>query len=379
MASLDFSDILFVEGKKQTERRLAMYQVNKLDFSGQSIYVGLDVHKKSWTVSIFSEQCEHKTFTQPPKVDKLVHYLKRNFPGAIYHAVYEAGFSGFWACDQLREQGVNCIVTNPADVPTTNKERTGKRDSIDSRKLTRSLRNGDLKGIYVPARSKLEDRSLVRTRQSMVRKQTRCKNQIKSLLYFYGIDLPEEVVARSWSQKFFRWLDGLRMERASGDLALKAHLNELHHLRQTIASLNRAIILLSREPEYRHMVQLLRTVPGISTLAAMIFLTELCELARFASLDKLASYVGLIPDVEASGETEHIKNLTYRRNPQLRAVLIEAAWVAARKDPVLLLAFNKYCQRMKKTRAIVKIARKLLNRIRYVLKNQAEYVPAVVQ
>ena len=330
-------------------------------------------------MSIFSEQCEHKTFTQPPKTDKLVHYLKRNFPGAAYQAVYEAGFSGFWTHDQLREQGVHCIVANPADVPTTNKERTGKRDPSDSRKLARSLRNRELKAIYVPARSKLEDRSLVRTRQSMVRKQTRCKNQIKALLYFYGINLPEDVVDSHWSQKFLRCLENLRMERSSGDMALKVHLDELHHLKEIIASLNRSIILLSREAEYRAMVRLLRTVPGISTLTAMIFLTELCELARFASLDKLASYVGLIPDVESTGETEHIKNLTHRRNPQLRTLLIEAAWVAARKDPVLLLAFNEYCQRMKKTRAIIKIARKLLNRIRYVLKNQVEYVPGVVQ
>jgi len=356
-----------------------MEHVNKLDFSGQSIYVGLDVHKKSWTVSIFSEQCEHKTFTQPPKTDKLVHYLKRNFPGAAYQAVYEAGFSGFWTHDQLREQGVPCIVANPADVPTTNKERTGKRDPSDSRKLARSLRNRELKAIYVPARSKLEDRSLVRTRQNMVRKQTRCKNQIKALLYFYGINLPEDVVDSHWSQKFLRCLENLRMERSSGDMALKAHLDELHHLKEIIASLNRSIILLSRQAEYREMVRLLKTVPGISTLTAMIFLTELGELGRFASLDRLASYVGLIPDVESTGETEHIKNLTHRRNPQLRALLIEAAWVAARKDPVLLLAFNEYCQRMKKTRAIIKIARKLLNRIRYVLKNQVEYVPGVVQ
>jgi transposase len=274
---------------------------------------------------------------------------------------------------------VNCLVTNPADVPTTDKERTGKRDPSDSRKLARSLRSGDLKGIYVPTRPKLEDRSLVRTRQSMVKKQTRCKNQIKALLYFYGINLPEEVVESPWSQKFLRWLESLRLERVSGDTALKAHLNELHHLKQIIASLNRAIIQLSRQEEYRSTVRLLKTIPGISTLTAMILLTELCELARFASLDRLASYVGLIPDIKASGETEHIGHLTYRRNPQLRALLIEAAWVASRKDPVLLLAFNKYCQRMKKTRAIVKIARKLLNRIRYVLKNQMEYVTGVVQ
>lgn len=356
-----------------------MEHVNKLDFSGQSIYVGLDVHKKSWSVSIFSEQCEHKTFTQPPEADKLVHYLKRNFPGADYHAVYEAGFSGFWAHEQLREQGVNCIVTSPADVPTTNKERTVKRDPTDSRKLARNLRSGDLKGIYVPSRWMLEDRSLVRTRQSMVRKQTRCKNQIKSLLFFYGINLPEDLVHSSWSQKFLRWIENFRMTRTSGDAVLKVHLEELKHLKQIIASINRAIILLSRETAYRDSVRRLKTVPGVSTLTAMILLTELCELARFASLDKLATYVGLIPDTHSSGENERVGNLTKRRNPQLRAVLIEAAWTASRKDPVLLLAFNEYCKRMRRTRAIVKIARKLLNRIRYVLKNQTDYVPGVVR
>jgi transposase len=169
------------------------------------------------------------------------------------------------------------------------------------------------------------------------------------------------------------------MERASGDAVLKAYLEELKHLKKIIASINRAIILLSRETEYRDSVQRLKTVPGVSTLTAMILLTELCELARFASLDKLTTYVGLIPDIHSSGETEHVGHLTFRRNPQLRAILIEAAWTASRKDPVLLLAFNEYCQRMRKTRAIVKIARKLLNRIRYVLKNQVEYVPGVVQ
>lgn len=356
-----------------------MEHVNKLDFSGQSIYVGLDVHKKSWSVSIFSEQCEHKTFTQPPEVGKLIHYLKRNFPGADYHAVYEAGFSGFWAHDQLRERGVNCIVAHPADIPTTNKERVVKRDPTDSRKLARNLRSGEVTGIYVPSRWRQEDRSLVRTRQSMVRKQTRCKNQIRSFLFFYGINLPEEIVHSSWSQKFIRWIENFRMTRASGDTALKVHLEELKHLKQIIASINRAIILLSRQREYCDSVRRLKTVPGVSTLTAMILLTEICELARFASLDKLAAYVGLIPDTHSSGETKHVGHLTFRRNPQLRAVLIEAAWTACRKDPVLLLAFNDYCQRMRKTRAIVKIARKLLNRIRYVLKNQTDYVPGVVR
>lgn len=356
-----------------------MKKGTRLDFTGQSIYVGLDVHKKSWSVSIFSEQCEHKRFNQDPKTDTLVHYLKKNFPGATYHAAYEAGFSGFWAHDQLREQGVNCLVVHPADVPTTNKERTTKRDQVDCRKIARHLRHGDLRGIYVPPRLQLEDRSLVRTRQNLVRKQTRCKNQIKALLHYYGQYPSAEEVEGSWSQSFMRWLESLRMKGNSGDRVMQIHLEELRYLRGLIVSLNRDLLLLSREPAYRESVRRLKTVPGVSTLTAMIFLTELVDIDRFASLDRLASYVGLIPDIRASGESERVGGLTFRRNPQLRAVLIEAAWVAARKDPVLLLAFNTYSRRMKKTVAIVKIARKLLNRMRYVLKNQMDYVPGVIQ
>ena len=112
----------------------------KLDFTGQQIYVGLDIHKKSWSVSIYSEHSEHKTFTQPPAVDKLVYYLRRHFPGATYHSVYEAGYSGFWIHDRLQEHGVQCLVVNPADVPTKDKERTKKTDRVDCRKLARSLR-----------------------------------------------------------------------------------------------------------------------------------------------------------------------------------------------------------------------------------------------
>jgi len=264
-------------------------------------------------------------------------------------------------------------------VPTKDKERRGKRDSIDCRKLARSLRSGQLQGIYVPSRSKLQDRSLVRTRQSMVRKQTRCKNQIKSMLFFYGIHLPDETVMSHWSRRFIRWIETIQMDRDSGNMALRIHLEELTHLRQIIASVNRAILALSRTEPYRAQVRLLRTIPGISTLTAMILLTELDDINRFGSLDPLLSYVGLIPDIHQSGETTHTGGITHRRHPQLRWLLIEASWVAARKDPALMMAFHQYAKRMRKTTAIVKIAKKLLNRIRYVLKNQTEYVPCVIE
>lgn len=136
----------------------------KLDFKGQDIFVGLDLGQKKWKAALFTEQFEHKTFTQPPKVDVLVNYLRRNFPGANYHCVYEAGYFGFWIHEQLVRQGVNCIVVNPSDVPTKHKEHTNKTDRLDARKLGRNLRNSELDPIYVPERACLQDRSLVRSR-----------------------------------------------------------------------------------------------------------------------------------------------------------------------------------------------------------------------
>jgi len=107
----------------------------------------------------------------------------------------------------------------------------------------------------------------------------------------------------------------------------------------------------------------------------MTLLTELYDIARFSSL---ASYTGLVPGITSSGETEYTKGITYRRNPILRGVLIEAFWAAVRKDPALMMAFHRFPLRMKKTAAMVHVASKLLNRIRFVLINQERYVSAVV-
>jgi hypothetical protein len=61
-------------------------QSNKIDFNGQNIYVGFDVHLKSWTVTIMTEKLTHKTFSQPPKPEVLYHYLNKTFPGGIFHS-----------------------------------------------------------------------------------------------------------------------------------------------------------------------------------------------------------------------------------------------------------------------------------------------------
>lgn len=355
-----------------------MQKNTRVDFTGQEIYVGLDTGKKSWKVCILTQELEHKTFSQPPQPGVLVSYLHRNFPGAKYRCVYEAGYFGFWIHDALRQEGVDCVVTHPADVPTKDKEKRNRNDQVDARKLARNLRNQELTPLYVPVRSALEDRSLIRTRAQMVKKRTRCKNQIKAFLSFYGFTIPDELVKSHWSRYFINWLESLEFQQDSGKLALETLLNELKYLRQSIAHVTKQIRSLAKQEPYRTQVKLLASIPGISTLSAMILLTEIVDINRFKGLDELTSYVGLAPGEDSSGEQERTTGISHRRNAYLRGVLIECSWVAVRKDPALLMAFGKLSKHMPKNRAIVRIAKKLLNRIRYVLKHQEPYEPCVV-
>lgn len=348
-------------------------KVTKPDFTGQDIFIGIDLSNKSWKTSIMTKDLEHATFTQPPKVEVLVDYVHRNFPGAKAHCVYEAGYNGFWAYEQLRSNGFDCLVVNPADVPTKHREKSFKTDRVDARKLARSLRSGELDPIYVPSRAAQEDRSFVRTRMQLVTKQTRCKNQIKGLLAYYGINIPDDIAESHWSRRYLTWMEHLKLDQVSGSNTLKTLLEELFFLRQTLARVTKDIRALAQQEPYRTGVQCLASIPGISTLTAMILLTELVDIHRFEDLDHLASYCGLVPGEHSTGDTEIITGISPRRNVFLRTILVEASWIAARKDPALLASFTTFAQRMPKNKAIVKIARKLLNRIRFVLLHQQEY------
>jgi transposase len=353
-------------------------QDRKLDFTGQHIYVGLDVSKRKWLTSVYTERYEHKTFSQEPKVTTLVNYLRRNFPCAHYHIVYEAGYCGFWIHEAFTREGIDCIVVNPADVPTRDKEHAHKTDPVDARKLARSLRNGDINAIYVPLRASQEDRSLVRLRHQFVQKQTRCKNQLKALLSYYGISIPDEVSTTHWSRKFITWLEQVTFQRASGNITVTMLLEELKSLRGMIANVTKQIRLLSTQEPYTASIELLRTIDGISVLSGMIFLTEIVDVHRFQNTDQLASYCGIVPGEHSSGDRAIVTGMVHRGNPVLRSLLIECAWVAVRKDPALIAAFERLTKQKAKNNAIIRIARKLLNRIYFVLKHQQAYQPGMV-
>lgn len=353
-------------------------QSNKLNFSGQNIYVGVDVHLKSWKVTIMTNEIIHKTFTQPPQAKVLYQYLEKHFPGATYHSAYEAGFCGYWIHNQLASLGIQSMVVNPADIPTTDKEKVQKEDSRDSRKIAKALRNGDLVAIHVPSSKTLEDRGLLRMRHALVKDLTRNKNRIKSFLYFHGIEVPESFAPR-WSKRYLNWLDKIDLPEVSGKNTLQAIVSASKNLRASVLQVTQQIQALAKTLEYNQQIALLRSIPGIGLLTAMTILTELETINRFENIDKLCGFIGLIPSTHSSGDNLVVGDITRRGHAILRSAIIESAWIAVRLDPVLIKSYHDYCKRMDPNKAIIRVAKKLMSRIRYVLKKQKPYVYSVVK
>lgn len=136
--------------------------------------------------------------------------------------------------------------------------------------------------------------------------------------------------------------------------------------------------MAKEQSPFSTLIPLLLTVPGIGFITAMTLVTEIIDMARFKTLEKLASFVGLVPSICSSDETEINYGISPRRNKYLRTMMIEAAWKAVKTDPALTMKFNQLSQRMNRNKAIVRIAKILLNRIRFVWKNQKPYVLSVV-
>jgi len=342
----------------------------------QNIYVGIDAHLKSWKVTILLDNSDFKTFSQDPCAETLGRYLRKNFPDGNYLSAYEAGFCGFSVHRDLEKEGIKNIVVNPADIPTTDKERKQKDDKRDSRKIAKSLRNGELDGIYIPSVTGMEFRALVRLRKTLVKEVTRNKTRVKALLHFNGIKIPLELdtASKHWSGRFTNWLREVKFYSTFGDKSLNMLLDTTLYFRQKLLEANRELRNTSKNGPYATQLQRLCTIPGIGLITACTLLSEIESILRFRSLDAFCSYIGLVPSTNSSSDREIVRGITPRANKPLRGVIMEAAWMAIRNDPSLALRFNGLRQRMDANKAIVRIAKNLLSRIRYVLKNETEYV-----
>jgi len=169
-----------------------------LDFDGQKFFIGLDVHKNSWSVTIRSLNLHLEHFSQPPSVRTLITHLHRKYPGGEYYSAYEASFCGTGIHEDLCRGRVHNIIVHAADIPITDKQNKNKSDVRDSRSIAFHLEKGNLHGIYVMSRDRQELRSLFRFRQSKVRDLARTTNRLKSFLLYYGVRFSQAFEGREY-------------------------------------------------------------------------------------------------------------------------------------------------------------------------------------
>ncbi len=349
-------------------------------FENQTVFVGLDIHKRSWNAAIYLDDQYLRNIHQPPKPQALYHFLKESYPKARYICAYECGKFGYWIQRQFASLGIQCLVVNPSDIPSTHKDEVYKNDCRDARGIAQALSSGLLRSVYIPSKEQEADRHLVRQRKKIWRDLVRCKNRIKGFLDYTGIEVPPQYDNANWSRNFIRWLATLKLENQSSRTTLDYMITEMELLRKELLSISNTIRKLMRSKKYNKLYYLLRSVTGIGPLTAASLITEIGDMKRFNNFYHLNSFIGLMPMEHSSGERELKGRITVRKHRQLRSDLVECAWTAKRTDAALALYYSEQIKKGKNGKAaIVKVARKLLSRIRYVWLSGQPYQPAVVK
>lgn len=344
-----------------------MYE-NKMSYRGKKVYVGIDVHKKSYSVTAIYRGEIIRRDTMNASAEGLCTYLKNRYSGAQIQAVYEAGFSGFVLHRDLVKSGVHNIVINPASIKVAANDRV-KTDRRDSRKLAEQLSKNDLHGIYVPTEQEETQRVLTRTREQIVCSRARVAHQIKSKLHYFGMIKAEDetVVSKSYLEKVLTWEMTPELKMGLTYLVEQWHLLErqLKEIFQKIKEQAKADPFLEK---------IYRSVPGVGPIIARTFSNELGNLSeRFKTEKSLFQFTGLTPSENSSGETVKRGHISRQGSSRLRYYLTEAAWSAIAVDDALKEAFDRIAKTRGKKRAIVAIARKLVGRIRACFRYNQTY------
>jgi transposase len=339
--------------------------------SKPKLFIGLDIHKKSWKFHFMTDIVIGSGHSFPPKSDVVFNYVNKHYKDYEISIAYEVGCCGFQPARDFISFGWDTFVVNPADIPRPAKSKFMKTDKIDAKNIARQLRAKTLKKITIPDIVRESLRSLTRQRTALVRDYRRIKTRIKSFLLYLHIEIPQGMDTPKWPIKFLDWLDQLDLGHLNSNQTLKSMVNHYRFIDvelKNLATQIRRYCKVNLKKDY----ELLRSVPGIAGLTAGYILAELGDIRRFNSFKRFASYVGFIPSMQQSGDGLYTGGSTPRANRHVRNMIIEASWVAIRTDPVMQNYYRSHAGKNSKA-VIFKVGRKLLSKIMAVIKTEIPY------
>ena len=245
------------------------------------------------------------------------------------------------------------VIANPLQVKAIAHAHV-KTDKVDAATLASLHAAGYLPQIWTPDAPTERLRRLVARRYQVVRHRTRIKNEVHAILHAHLI--PKCPHADLFNRRGRAWLAGQPVPEDERR-AIERQVRELDRLGEDLAALDRDIAQDALEDEAIHR---LLTITGVNLIVATGLMASIGSINRFASPQKLVSYFGLNPRVRQSGlGAAHHGRISKAGRSHARAMLVEAAWAAAKAPGPLRGFFIRVRAKRGHQLAAVAVARKL--------------------
>ena len=242
--------------------------------------------------------------------------------------------------------------------------RKQKTDTRDARHVLDLLVSDRFPSVWIPTPAERDARQLLLHRHTLVRWRTMVQNQLHALARNQGI-LPHTTF---WTRTGRQQLESLALDpwaaRRRQDL-----LAQLDQLNPQIEELTRQV---QQEARRRAESTALMNQPGVGPIVSLAFVLTLGTAKRFPRGKQVASYLGLNPTEHSSGGTQRLGHISKQGNRMMRWLLVEAAYIAVRKDPQLARVYKRLAFRRGRKIAAVAVARKLAVKLYWRLREVQE-------
>jgi transposase len=284
-------------------------------------FLGLDVHAFETQAARLDQQTGELTYRRiRGRPHEVIDYLE-TVPKP-FRAVYEAGPTGYGLARRAAERGLWVEVCAPGHILKRAQDRI-KTDKRDAAKLARLLLAGELRAVRIPTPEEEQLRDLVRAREDVRVDLMRARHRLSKLLLRRELYYPGR--GNAWTQRHREWLDSLRFKDRASEVVFTDYLEAQDLLLARRDRLERELAELAAESPWAPQIANLRALRGIDTLSATGLCAEIADFERFAP-EGLASYLGLVPCEDSSGEQRRQGAITKAGSKHARRLLVEAAW-----------------------------------------------------
>jgi transposase len=327
------------------------------------IIIGVDFHPEFQQIaSVDTEtgEFQEKRLAHPAEAEKFY----RALVGQKVRMGMEASGHARWFERLVAELQFELRIGDAAEI-RTKRVRKQKTDRQDAQLILRLLREDRFPQIWVPSWENRDLRQLLWHRHRMVQARTRIMNQLQAVALNEGLRCKKKL----WRERGRQQLESFRLApwatRRRRDL-----LELVDRLTPTIAELSHAI---EQEVEKCPAAQRLRTHPGVGSLTALAFVLIIGEVNRFRCGKQVASYLGLVPLEESSGNRRRLGHITKQGSSMMRFLLVEAAQVTVRSLPEWRSKYLHLVLRRGRKIAKVAMARRLAVHLFWMMRKEWNY------